>query len=64
MTTITIVIVGRGITIERKEAKKSYPNMKQRKLRAINLQRAIGKRTILLSQNWTNDKNYFTFWWH
>ena len=48
---MAIVIVGRSIIIEREErSKEIIPKTKQKRLRAITLQKAIEKSPILLSQ--------------
>ena len=47
--TIAIVIVRRAITTERKRSKENTPEVKQKRLRAIVLQRAIEKSLTLLS---------------
>ena len=53
---MAIAMVGRSIIIEREErSKKIIPKTKQKRLRAITLQKALEKSPILLSQYHENN---------
>ena len=57
MTTISIAIVGRAITLEREPSKEKKTDTKrmQRGLRVITAHGSIEKSPILISQYWINE---------